>query len=107
MSGSIGDGIEDILNMGRGKHVSFKTHVFSLLDSVPTIVAFTKFDEVVALEGGSSARASARTRFEQSCLSLFRKEPRDVPAEIVSGNYSFMWNTPLMASLILSGTTIH
>jgi hypothetical protein len=53
---------------------------------VPVIVAFTKFDEVVAIEGGSSARTNARARYEQACRSLFRREPRDVPAEIVSGS---------------------
>ena len=53
-----------------------------------TIVAFTKFDQAVAIEGGSSARSSARARVDHSCRSLFRKEPRDVPAEIVSGSCS-------------------
>jgi hypothetical protein len=53
---------------------------------VPTVVAFTKFDQAVALEGGGSARTSARVRFEQSCHAVFRREPRDVPAEMVSGN---------------------
>jgi hypothetical protein len=89
MSGSIGDGIEDILNMRRGKHASIQDLNIQLIrDSVPTIVAFTKFDQAVALEGGSSARSGARTRFEQSCRSLFRREPRDVPAEMVSGSYA-------------------
>lgn len=55
---------------------------------MPTVVVFTKFDREVALEGGGSARTNAHARFEQSCLSVFRKEPRDVPAEIVSGNSS-------------------
>ena len=53
------------------------------------IVAFTKFDLVVAMEDGSSARANARRRIEQSCRSHFRREPRDVPAEIVSGSFFF------------------
>lgn len=61
-------------------------------DSVPVVVAFTKFDQIVATEGGSSSRASARTRVEQSCHSLFRRDPRDVPAEIVSGAVPvFLW----------------
>jgi len=55
--------------------------------SAPVIVALTKFDQVVAIEGGSSAKSSARARVDQSCRSLFRREPRDVPAEIVSGIY--------------------
>jgi hypothetical protein len=64
-------------------------HVRSFMkDSVPVIVAITKFDHVLTLEGGSSVRTNASTRFEQSCRSLFHnmKEPRDVPAEIVSGS---------------------
>ena len=87
MSGSIGEGIEDILNLRRGKRI-FIRDVYNQLtrDSVPTVVAFTKFDQAVALEGGGSARTSARARFEQSCRSVFRKEPRDVPVEMVSGN---------------------
>jgi hypothetical protein len=52
---------------------------------VPVIVAFTKFDQVVRIEGGSSERTSARARVEHACRSEFSKEPRDVPAEIVSG----------------------
>ena len=56
---------------------------------MPVIVAFTKFDQVVAIEGGSSARTNARARYEKACRSLFRREPRDVPAEIVSGSFLF------------------
>lgn len=52
---------------------------------VPTVVAFTKFDQAVALEGGSTSMTSARARVDQSYRSLFPKEPSDVPAEIVSG----------------------
>ena len=51
---------------------------------MPVIVAFTKFDQVVAIEDGNSAR----TRVEQSCRTLFRREPKEVPAEIVSGSFS-------------------
>jgi len=58
---------------------------------VPVIVAFTKFDLVVASEDGSSARANARRRIEQSCRSHFRRELRDVPAEIVSGTFFFFF----------------
>ena len=76
--------------MRRGKRI-FIQDVYSQLIRylVPTVVAFTKFDQAIALEGGSSARTSARERFEQSCRSAFRREPRDVPAEMVSGNCSF------------------
>ena len=89
MSGNIGEGVEDILNMSRGKRICIQDLYSQLTrDPVPVIVAFTKFDQVVALEGGSSARTDARTQFEESCRSLFRKEPRDVPAEMVSGSCS-------------------
>ena len=64
---------------------------------MPTVVAFTKFDQAVelALEGGSTASTSARARLEHSCRSVFRKEPRDVPADIVSGN------CPLFCGILL------
>ncbi len=52
---------------------------------MPVIVVFTKFDQVVRIEGGSSERTSARARVEHACRSIFHKEPRDIPAEIVSG----------------------
>jgi hypothetical protein len=63
---------------------------------VPTVVAFTKFDQAVALKGGGSARTNARARFEQSCRAVFRREPMDVPAEMVSGKlHSLLCNTSL------------
>ena len=62
---------------------------------MPVIVVFTKFDLVVSqilldTEGESSqhlgqARARAYTQYEQSCHSLFGREPKNIPAEIVSG----------------------
>jgi hypothetical protein len=65
---------------------------------VPVVVAFTKFDQAVAIEGGDSARSSARTRVDQSCRSLFRRELKDVPAEIVSGSCPlFLSGHPLMS----------
>jgi hypothetical protein len=94
MSGSIGEGIEDILNIGQGRGI-FIQHLYHQRprDSVPTIVAFTKFDQPGAL--GSSARERACTHFEQSCHSLFHKKSSDVPAEMVSGNCSFFYGTVL------------
>ena len=89
MSEGIGKGVEDILNMRRGKRIFIQDVYRQLIrDTVPTVVAFTKFDQAVALEGGSAGRTSAHTRAEQSCRSVFRKEPRDVPVEMVSGNCS-------------------
>ncbi|KAH9960953.1 hypothetical protein BJV74DRAFT_799856 [Russula compacta] len=79
-SGSIGEGIEDIL-ASRG-----------LQDSVPVVVAITKFDVVAGQvlfesEGGNSQHLGrawdrAYTQCKQLCRSLFRRELRDVPAVI-------------------------
>jgi len=79
-------------------------HIQLTRDPVPVVVAFTKFDHIVEIEGGTSARNKARTRFEQSCRSLFRKEPSDVPAEIVSGTCCriYLWNVPLTTRCIRS-----
>ena len=67
---------------------------------MPVILVITKFDLVVAqvlLDSFSGApqhhqraRASAHTMYEESCRRIFDKEPREVPAEIVSGIYSFL-----------------
>ena len=68
-------------------------------DSVPVIVAFTKsdlsFPQLTGSESGSSqyrdrTRSRAYAQREQLCRSLFRREPRDVPAELVSGDYSVL-----------------
>ena len=57
---------------------------------MPVVAAFTKFDVVILVESGKvqthdQARNNAYTRYEQSCRFLFRKNPEDVPAEIVQG----------------------
>ena len=77
--------------MRRGKCVLIQDSYTQLIQgSVPVVVAFTKFDQAVEMEAGSSARSSARARVDQSCRSLFRREPRDVPAEVVSGGCSLL-----------------
>jgi hypothetical protein len=60
---------------------------------------FTKFDIVVSrvlfdtADGDTlhheRARARAHIMYEDSCRRMLHKEPRDVPAEIVSGIYSY------------------
>ena len=70
---------------------------------MPVIVAFTKFDLLVSqllIDSGSGdtphrerARNSAYAQCEQSCHSLFGKEPRDVPAEIISSSSSLLRGT--------------
>jgi hypothetical protein len=67
---------------------------------VPVILVFTKFDLVVsrvhldsfsgAPQDRERARARAHTMYDESCRHIFDKEPRDVPAEIVSGIYYFL-----------------
>jgi hypothetical protein len=63
---------------------------------VPVIVAFTKFELLVSrllIDSGSGdtphrerARNDAYAQCEQLCRSLFGREPRDVPAEIISSS---------------------
>jgi hypothetical protein len=68
-------------------------------DTVPVIVAFTKSDLAFPRISGSEsenyeyqdrARSRAYAQCERLCRPLFRREPRDVPAELVSGNYSLL-----------------
>ncbi|KAH9003546.1 hypothetical protein EDB86DRAFT_3073326 [Lactarius hatsudake] len=82
ISGRLGDGVEDILGF----------------ENVPVVVVFTKFDLVVSQvplnshSGGPqhNEHARARARIEESCRRLFRKDPKDVPAEIVSDDPRFV-----------------
>ena len=82
--------------MRRGKHLQLQGPCPRLIqDSVPVVVAFTKFDVVILIEGRNSqdhetARAKAYARCKESCRSLFRKDPGDVPAEIVQGSFGLL-----------------
>ena len=87
--------------MRRGKHLQIQSFLFNYLirDSVPVVVAFTKSDasypQISGSENGNSqfgarTRSQAYVQCEQLCRPLFRMEPRDVPAELVSGDYSFL-----------------
>jgi len=70
---------------------------------VPVILVLTKFDTVVSevlfdiargdVQQHNRARARAHAMYEDSCRRLFHKDPRDVPAEIVSGAYSLSLHT--------------
>ncbi|KAN0136727.1 hypothetical protein V8E53_005497 [Lactarius tabidus] len=83
IAGRFGDGVKEIL----------------ALRNVPVILVFTKFDMVVsqvlldrfsgAPQYHEGARASAHSMYEGSCRHIFDKEPRDVPAEIVSEKGKF------------------
>ena len=68
------------------------------------VVAFTKSDEsfpqITGSESGSSqyqdfTRSRAYAQCKQLCRPLFRREPRDVPAELVSGDYSLLFRMDL------------
>ncbi|KAH9054851.1 hypothetical protein EDB87DRAFT_1417561 [Lactarius vividus] len=81
IAGRIGDGVEEILGSR----------------NVPVVVVFTKIDVVVSqvrLNSPSETHERARTRAhkicEDLCRSLFYKDPRDVPAEIVSEDSKFV-----------------
>lgn len=62
---------------------------------MPVMVVFTKYDVVVSqvrldnpsgeLQNHERAKARAHTMYEDSCHRLFHKDPKEVPAEIVSG----------------------
>jgi len=84
IDGRLGDGVEEILG----------------LRTVPVVIVFTKFDLVVSrvlfdIARGDTryherARARAHTMYEDACRDMLHKEPRDVPAEIVSENPRFI-----------------
>jgi len=78
--------------MKRGKRIQIQGVYTRLMrGSVPIVVAFTKFDVIILIEGRNSqdhehARAKACARFDDSCRSLFGRGPKDIPAEIVQGS---------------------
>ena len=87
--------MEEILALNRGERAN--KHPFYLTKQatvVPVVVVATKFDLVVTqtlidIAGGNTrfyeeAKTSAHERYERSCCSLFHRNPRDVPIEIVS-----------------------
>ena len=67
---------------------------------MPVVLVITKFDHIVSqvfLDSFSGAprqhdraRDSAHAMYRELCRRLFDKEARDIPAEIVSGIYSFL-----------------
>ena len=66
--------------------------------SVPVVVAFTKSDLAYPNISGSEdgnyqyqdrTRTKAYAQCEDLCRSLFSREPRDVSAELVSGDYFY------------------
>jgi len=82
--------------MRGGKHLQIQGPYPQLIqDSVPVVVAFTKFDVVILIEGKNpqdheKARANAYARCEESCRSLFGRNLGEVPAEIVQGSFDVL-----------------
>ena len=88
---------------------------------MPVILVFTKFDVVVSesqipsdtscddVQQHERARAKALAMYEDSCRRLLQKDPRDVPAEIMSGTDSFSYASyggHLTSSIVLRGPQI-
>ena len=96
--------------MRRGKRRDFQGLYNRLIrDSVPVVVAFTKSDLTFPHISGSESgqyrfqdrtRTRAYAQCEQLCRSLFRKEARDVPAELVSGDYFYSLQNVLFDVII-------
>ena len=64
-------------------------------DSVPVVVAFTKFDVVILMEVRNSqdhenARTKVYARCKDSWRSVFGRVPVDFPAEIVQGSSALL-----------------
>ena len=103
VNGSIGEGVEDILKMKRGKRIQIQGLSIPLIgDLVPVVVAFTKsdlaFPQLLGSGGGKSqcqdgARSKAYAQCEALRRPLFRKELKDVPAELVSGDSLFKFSS--------------
>jgi hypothetical protein len=97
IGGSIGEGVDEIVNMRRGKLSDDQGFYIQLIgESAPVVVAFTKSDLAFPHISGSESghyqyqdrtRTRAYAQCEQLCRSLFRREARDVPAELISGDY--------------------
>ncbi|KAI0261919.1 hypothetical protein BGY98DRAFT_1192678 [Russula aff. rugulosa BPL654] len=103
IGGSIGEGVDDILNTTR----------------VPVVVAFTKsdlaFPHILRSESGHYQNQDRMTRAyaqcEKLCRSLFRREAKEVPAELVSviPQYGALVNNLIVTTdrFILDSSTAH
>ena len=103
--------------MTRGKRSDFQGLYNRLIgDSVPVVVAFTKSDLAFPHISGSESgnyqyrdrtRTRAYTQCNELCRSLFRRDSRDVPAELVSGDYFYsLRDDPWTSSFVRSDATI-
>jgi hypothetical protein len=85
--------------MRRGEHSDLLGSNIRLIEaSVPVVVAFTKSDLAFPHISGSESghhqyqdqtMTRAYAQCEQLCRSLFRREAKDVPAQLVSGDYYY------------------
>ncbi|KAN0114041.1 hypothetical protein V8E52_007190 [Russula decolorans] len=105
IDGSIGEGIEKILDMRRS----------------PVVVAFTKSDLVFPHISGSEdgnyqyqgrTRTRSYAQCDELCRSLFRRQAREVPAELVSvvPQYSALINNLILTTdrcIMCSYTTLY
>jgi len=108
IAGRLGLGVEEILAMRTGECMQVTLSMSLTRASAPVILVFTKFDLVTSqvlldMAGGDSqhydrARARAHVLFEDACRRILHKHPRDVPAEVVSGIYSFPFRYNLWGS---------
>ena len=103
--------------MRRGTHSHFQGLYILLIGALaPVVVAFTKSDLAFPHISGSESghhqyqdrsRTRAYAQCEQLCRSLFRREAKDVLAELVSGDYFFsLRNVPWTSSFVCSDATI-
>ena len=96
--------------MRRGKHSDFLGLYNRLIgDSVPVVVAFTKSDLAFPHISGSESghyqyqdrtRTETYARCEKLCRSRFRREARDVPAELLSGDYFYCLQSVLLDVIV-------
>jgi hypothetical protein len=108
--------------MRRGKHSHFQGLYIRLIrELVPVVVVFTKsdlaFPHISGLESGNyqyrdRTRTRAYTQCNELCRSLFRRDSRDVPAELVSGDYFYSlrndpWTSPLFVVIPQYSTLIN
>ena len=98
------------MNTTRGKRSHFQGLYIRLIGvSAPIVVAFTKsdlaFPHISGSESGHYQNQDRMTRAyaqcEQLCRSLFRREAKEVPAELVSGDYFYpLWNVCWTSSFV-------
>jgi hypothetical protein len=89
--------VEEILGMKNGERGQMIIVYVADVSSVPVILVLTKFDAVLSemlfdiarsdVLQYERARVKAHAIYEDALRRRFDKDPRDVPAEIVSGIY--------------------